>query len=61
MSNKEMQVFVVKKVWDEGTTSPYPARLMLQMFGMRDELIHNEKEKMILTKLINQFWKTIKS
>ena len=40
---KEKEVFVVKKVWDEGTASPFPARLMLQMFNFRDELLLNKK------------------
>jgi len=40
MKKNKKDVFVVKKVWDEGTTSPFPARLMLQMFTFRDELLN---------------------
>jgi hypothetical protein len=53
MNSKDRPMFVVKKVWDEGTTAPFPARLMLQMFTMRDELIKDEKEKDEFNKTYN--------
>lgn len=60
MKEVKKEVFIVKKVWDEGTASPFPARLMLQMFTFRDELL-NEKEKSEFNKSYNPILENYKA
>jgi hypothetical protein len=45
-SNKSMEKpFTIVKFSDEGTSSPFPARIMLQMCNLRDNLLFNEDRK----------------
>jgi hypothetical protein len=45
MNKNNKATFTVKKILDEGTASPFPARLMLQMFEFRDAVFNIDKEK----------------
>jgi len=51
--NRQHQNYTAKIIIDEGTSSPFPARLMGQMFNLRDKLIRDKKKRQAFNNAYN--------